>query len=155
MRKTASGIPATKAPSIGRRLDFTSVEEFQAHYGDVLDRMGDERGRYMSLPETSFEARALPPGSLNEPLLTMRLTGELPPNTVIEVSEVAPAFGQKGGGLQIRILDSSGQAMRITELRQQGIIEVIDNTRWPADWPRPGGGTHAAHYRDWSSRPSE
>ena len=127
-------------------MDFTSVEEFQAHYGDVLDRLGAEGGRYMSLPETSFEARALPPGSLNEPLLTMRLTGELPPNTVIEVSEVAPAFGRKGGGLQIRILDSNGQAMRITELRQQGIIEVIDDTRWPADWPRPGGGT-TPHYQ--------
>ncbi|HJY46487.1 MAG TPA: TNT domain-containing protein [Propionibacteriaceae bacterium] len=146
--------PGNEGAVVGRRLDFTSVEEFQAHYGDVLDRLGAEDGRYMSLPETSFEARALPPGSLNDPLLTMRLTGELPPNTVIEVSEVAPAFGRKGGGLQIRILDSNGQAMRVTELRQQGIIEVIDNTSWPADWPRPGGGT-TPHYRDWSSRPSE
>jgi Tuberculosis necrotizing toxin len=146
--------PGNEGAVVGRRLDFTSVEEFQAHYGEVLDRLGAEDGRYMSLPETSFEARALPPGSLNEPLLTMRLTGELPPNTVIEVSEVAPAFGRDGGGLQIRILDSNGLAMRITELRQQGIIEVIDNTRWPADWPRPGGGT-APHYGDWNSRRSE
>ncbi len=90
--------------------------------------MGDERGGYLSLPGTTFEERALPPGSLNQPYLTMRLTGELPPNTVIEVSEVAPAFGQQGGGLQIRILDPSGQAMSITELRKQGIIEVIGDT---------------------------
>jgi len=84
----------------------------------------------------------------------MLLTGELPPNTVIEVSEVAPAFGQQGGGLQIRILDSSGQAMSITELRKQGIIEVIGDTRWPADWPRPGSGT-TPHYQDWNGGPSE
>jgi hypothetical protein len=84
----------------------------------------------------------------------MRLTGELPPNTVIEVSQVAPAFGREGGGLQIRILDSNGQALRITELREQGIIELIGDTRWPADWPRPAGGT-TPQYRDWNSRPSE
>ena len=97
--------PGNEGAVDGRRLDFSSAEEFQAHYGDVLDRMGDERGGYLSLPGTTFEERALPPGSLNQPYLTMRLTGELPPNTVIEVSEVAPAFGQQGGGLQIRILD--------------------------------------------------
>ena len=146
--------PGNEGAVDGRRLDFSSAEEFQAHYGDVLDRMGDERGGYLSLPGTTFEERALPPGSLNQPYLTMRLTGELPPNTVIEVSEVAPAFGQQGGGLQIRILDSSGQAMSITELRKQGIIEVIGDTRWPADWPRPGGGT-TPHYQDWNGGPSE
>ena len=46
-----------------------SADEFQAHYGDVLDRLGDERGRHLSLPETTFEDRGLPPGSLND-LLT-------------------------------------------------------------------------------------
>jgi hypothetical protein len=138
----------------GRRLDFTRVEEFQAHYGDVLDRLGGENGDFLSLPGTTFEERALPPGSLRQPHLTMRLTGELPPNTVIEVSEVAPAFGQPGGGLQVRVLDSSGQAMSVTALRKEGIIELIDDTRWPADSPHPPGGT-TPHYRDWNSGPSE
>ena len=146
--------PGNEGAVVGRRLDFSSAEEFQAHYGDVLDRMGDERGGYLSLPGTSFEERALPPGNLRQPYLTMRLTGELPPNTVIEVSEVAPAFGQPGGGMQIRILDSNNQAMSIAALRREGIIEVIGDTRWPADWPRPAGGT-TPHYQDWSSRPSE
>ena len=63
---------------MGRRLDFVSVEQFQAHYGDVLDRLGNERGGYLSLPGTTFEERALPPGNLRQPYLTMRLTGELP-----------------------------------------------------------------------------
>jgi hypothetical protein len=146
--------PGNEGAVDGRRLDFSSAEEFQAHYGDVLDRMGDELGGYLSLPGTTFEERALPPGSLNQPYLTMRLTGELPPNTVIEVSEVAPAFGQQGGGLQIRILDPSGQAMSIIELRKQGIIEVIGDTRWPADWPRPGGST-TPHYQAWNGGPPE
>jgi hypothetical protein len=86
--------------------------------------------------------------------LTMRLTGELPTNTVIEVSEVAPAFGRPGGGLQVRILDANGQGFTLSELRNQGIIELVGDTRWPADWPRPLGGT-TPHYQDWNSSPSE
>ena len=146
--------PGNEGAVVGRRLDFVSVEQFEAHYGDVLDRLGNERGGYLSLPGTTFEERALPPGSLRQPYLTMRLTGELPPNTVIEVSEVAPAFGRQGGGLQIRILDADGQAFTVSELRNQGVIELIGDTRWPADWPRPAGGT-TPHYQDWNSSPSE
>jgi hypothetical protein len=42
--------PGNEGAVDGRRLDFSSAEEFQAHYGDVLHRMGDERGGYLSLP---------------------------------------------------------------------------------------------------------
>ena len=146
--------PGNEGAVAGRRLDFVTVEQFQAHYGDVLDRLGSERGGYLSLPGTTFEERALPPGSLRQPYLTMRLTGELPPNTVIEVSEVAPEFGRPGGGLQVRILDAHGQAFTVSELKNQGIIELIGDTRWPADWPRPPGGA-TPHYQDWNSSPSE
>ena len=146
--------PGNEGAVAGRRIDFVSVEQFEAHYGDVLDRLGSERGGYLSLPGTTFEERALPPGSLHQPYLTMQLTGELPPNAVIEVSEVAPAFGREGGGLQIRILDAEGQAFTVSELRNQGIIELIGDTRWPADWPRPSGGT-TPHYQDWNSNTSE
>jgi hypothetical protein len=59
----------------------------------------------------------------------MRLTGELPPNTVIEVSEVARAFGRRGGGRQIRILDAESQAFTVSELRNQGINRV--DSRYP------------------------
>jgi hypothetical protein len=52
------------------------------------------------------------------------------------------------------LVGSGGQALRITELREQGIIELIGDNRWPADWPRPAGGT-TPQYRDWNGRPSE
>ena len=143
----------------GRRLDFTSVQEFQRHYGDELDRFGGESGSYLSMPNSTFEERALPPGSLGQPYLTMRLTGDLPANFRIEVSEVAPAFGQRGGGMQVRILDAAGQALPVEKLKSQGIIELTDNSHWPRDWPRPGGGTvlhyGGPHYRGWSNGPSE
>jgi nicrotizing toxin Mtb-like protein len=132
----------------GRRLDFTDAGDFQQQYGDVLDRLGGKRGEYMSFPGTTFEERALPPGSLRQPYLTMRLTGDLPPGWKIEVSEVTPAFGQRGGGLQVRILDANGQATSIAALRKQGIIDMIDDTELPADVPRPDGGTTPYH-PDW------
>jgi hypothetical protein len=135
------------------RLDFTDVDEFKAHYGDVLDRFGGENGKYFSPDGTPFEARALPPGSLGQPYVRMRLD-ELPPNWKIEVSEVAPAFGRDGGGLQIRVLDSEGQAVTMAELRKQGIVKKIDDSRWLADHPRPQGET-TPHYRDWNSGGAE
>jgi hypothetical protein len=46
----------------------------------------------------------------------MRLTGELPLNSVIDFSEVARAFGWRGGGLQIRIMDAESQAFTVSEL---------------------------------------
>ena len=138
----------------GHRLEFTDVDEFQNHYGDVLDRFGDEGGRYFSPDGTPFEARSLPPGSLQQPYLKMRLSDELPPNWKIEISEVAPAFGRDGGGLQIRILDGNGQAMRMSELQDLKIVKKVDDSGWPPDWPRPAGGT-TPHYPGWDGDPFE
>jgi Tuberculosis necrotizing toxin len=145
--------PGNDGAVVKRRLDFTDVNEFKTHYGDVLDRFGGENGKYFSPDGTPFEARALPPGSLGQPYVRMRL-GELPPNWKIEVSEVAPAFGRDGGGLQIRVLDNEGQAVTMAELRKQGIVKKIDDSRWPADHPRPQGET-TPHYRDWNSGGAE
>jgi Tuberculosis necrotizing toxin len=140
--------PPNDGAVLGRRLEFTDATEFIKHYGDELDRLGRKGGSYMSLPTAAFGERALPPGSLREPYLTMRLTGELPSGAHIEVSEVAPAFGQRGGGLQVRILDDEGQAMSVAKLRKEGIIEQTDDTRWPDNVPRPEGGT-TPHHGDW------
>ena len=133
----------------GRRLNFTDVAEFQKHYGDVLDRFGGD-GKYFSPDGTPFEARALPPGSLGDPYQRLRLTGELPANWKIEVSEVAPAFGREGGGLQIRVLDANGQAMRMSELQDHGILRKINDPGPPADFLKPFAGT-LANAPDWDS----
>ena len=140
--------PGNDGAVVGRRIDFSNTTEFEAHYGDVLDRMGREGGDFMSFPDTPFEARGLPGSNLSQPYLTVRLTGDLPPGMHIEVSEVAPAFGQPGGGLQVRVMNGT-EAMSVTDLRRAGILQIIDDTRWPADWPRPEGGT-TPHYTDWS-----
>jgi hypothetical protein len=133
----------------GRRLNFTDVAEFQEHYGDVLDRFGGD-GKYFSPDGTPFEARALPPDSLGDPYQRLRLTGELPPSWKIEVSEVAPAFGRDGGGLQIRVLDANGQAMRMSELQDHGILRKINDPGRPADFLQPFAGT-LADAPEWDS----
>jgi Tuberculosis necrotizing toxin len=142
--------PDNDGAVVGRRLEFTDLAQFKNHYGDVLDRFGDEGGRYFSPDGTPFEARALPPDSLGKPYLRMRLASELPPNWKIEVSEVSPAFGRDGGGLQIRILDADGQAKRMSQLMDLGIVKKIGDHVRPADLLQPLAGT-LANAPDWDS----
>jgi hypothetical protein len=93
----------------------------------------------MSIVDTPFEQRALPPGSLSAPYTTIQLTGELPSGYRIELSQVAPAFGQPGGGQQVRILGPNGQALSIADLKKEGIIDKVPNS----------SGT-TPHYAEWS-----
>jgi Tuberculosis necrotizing toxin len=136
----------------GHRLHFTDVAEFQKHYGDALDRLGGD-GKYFSPEGTSFEDRALAPGSLGDPYHRLQLTGELPPNWKIEVSQVAPAFGREGGGLQIRILDANDQAMRMSVLQELGILKKLGDTG-PVDFLEPLAGT-LGDAPDWDSPDSD
>ena len=116
----------------GRRYDFSSAQEFTARFGADLDRMGRTGGDFMSFPGTPFEARSLPGSNLSSPYLSLRLTGDLPPHLRIEVSEVAPAFGREGGGLQVRVIDITEpgklRALPIDELRRQGVLDIVGDT---------------------------
>jgi DNA/RNA non-specific endonuclease/Tuberculosis necrotizing toxin len=114
--------PGNDGAVLGRRIDFTDVDQFRANYGDQLDRFGGGSGSFMSFPDTPFEYRSLPPGHLNAPYSTFELSGHLPPGAKIEVSEIAPAFGRPGGGLQVRVLDVHGEPMTIDELRSAGFF---------------------------------
>ena len=121
----------------GSRIDFDSVAEFKAQYSDVLDRMGRQTGDFMSLPGTPFDHRGLPGSNLEggkgSPYLTMRIVGDLPPGMKIEVSEVAPAFGREGGGLQFRVVEFDDQgnfvgAVPVDLLRQDGFLKIVADT---------------------------
>jgi hypothetical protein len=143
--------PDNDGAVLGRRLHFTDVAAFQKHYGDALDRFGGD-GKYFSPEGTSFEDRALAPGSLGDPYHRLQLTGELPPNWKIEVSQVAPAFGRDGGGLQIRILDANGQALRMSELEKLGLLKRI-GVPGLADVLQPFAG-NLANAPDWGDTPA-
>jgi hypothetical protein len=66
--------------------------------GATLDRYGQRGGEYMSPAGTSYEARALPPGKQADPYEQYKV---LKPFTVAQ-EKIAPAFGQDGGGVQMR-----------------------------------------------------
>jgi hypothetical protein len=48
-------------------------------------------------------------------------TGNIPDGVTIEVSEIAPAFGRPGGGIQARFMED-GESLSIRELKLRGIL---------------------------------
>ena len=78
----------------------------------------------------SFGERSLfPPFSLGEPDMRVRLTGKLPEGHVVKYGEVAPAFGQPGGAIQLQIwgLDETGtlEELPLREWKKREIIEYV------------------------------
>jgi hypothetical protein len=101
------------------RVAYSDLGAFKRDYGALLDRVGDDEGTYLAVMENghpaSWEERALHVSSLRDPYHAYTLTA-LPDGWRIEVSEVAPGLGQPGGSLQVRILDTKGEARSVEEL---------------------------------------
>ena len=104
----------------GTRLSFDSVDAFIREYGPHLDRIGRPSGEYLAvMPDgvpSSFESRGLPVSSLELSYHSYQLTGRLPEGWTIEISEVAPAFGRDGGGMQVVVKDASGREVSVSIL---------------------------------------
>jgi hypothetical protein len=92
----------------------------------TLDRIGGRNGTYFSPDGTPFGQRSLPLDRLNFERNPWQAnldhsrfsTGEVK----VEASEIAAAFGQKGGGTQYRFLDADGNAQTRAELERLDII---------------------------------
>lgn len=85
--------------------------------GTVLDRFGNPGGSYLSPAGTLFGDRALPPTSAGADYRQYEVTAEpLPPGWRIEAAQIAPWFGQPGGGVQYRIVDQDGNDGPVQEL---------------------------------------
>ncbi|OBI92111.1 glycohydrolase toxin TNT-related protein [Mycobacterium sp. 1245805.9] len=112
----------------GTKVAFTDPDQFTKIYGNQVDRVGMESGKYLAVMEdglpASWEARALHVNNLADPYNSYVLKS-LPDGWQIEVSEVAPGVGQPGGSLQVRILNSEGRAMTVEELTDPeiGVLE--------------------------------
>ena len=89
--------------------------------GVVLDRFGQRGGEYMSPAGTPFEARALPPGKQADPYEQYQV---LKPFTVTK-EEIAPAFEQTGGGIQMRasIPEVQNRFATINDLIKHGYLK--------------------------------
>ncbi|MEQ1322419.1 hemagglutinin repeat-containing protein [Acinetobacter soli] len=87
--------------------------------GTKLDRVGEPTGSFLAPAGTPYEARALAPGSASAKVYHYEVIKPLP----IVQGEIAPAFGQKGGGIQI--LPNVGQRVNVQWLIEKGYIKEI------------------------------
>ncbi len=91
-----------------------------------MDRIGGGDGAYFTDDGAGMSQRSLPPDRLNFDRTGWEVDRghpDLANGTVrVERSEVAPHFGQEGGGVQYRFLDSQGHPLSQTELAERGII---------------------------------
>lgn len=101
------------------RVAYSNLKSFVRDYGVLVDRIGDDEGAYLAVMEdghaASWEERALHVNSLRDPYNAYTLS-QLPEKWTIEVSEVAPGLGQRGGSLQIRVFDAQGEARTVEDL---------------------------------------
>ena len=92
-----------------------------------MDRIGGPNGEYFADDGAPMSQRSLPPDRLNfdrNPWDINRDHPDLQDGSVrIERSEVAPAFGQQGGGWQYRFLDGNGDPISQGDLVDRGIID--------------------------------
>ncbi|WP_146929727.1 TNT domain-containing protein, partial [Cellulomonas xylanilytica] len=108
--------PPNRGAVPGSRIEFTDADRFMEVYGDQFDRIGPESGDFLGVPPgATFGERALPPGHLNRPVHDYSFSGHLPPGVTIEVSEIAPAFGRPGGGIQVRFMNGD-TALTVDEM---------------------------------------
>ena len=115
--------------------EYTSITPFIETHGEDLCRLGDPGGKYAAAmrkdgTSPSFGERSLfPHFSLGEPDMRVRLTGKLPEGHVVKYGEVAPAFGQPGGAIQLQIWgpDETGtlKELPLREWKKRGIIEYV------------------------------
>ena len=112
------------------RRVFSDPAAFIAHFGAQLDRIGGEGGRYLGLrPDgipATWEQRALPVSTLSETVHDYEFTGRLPQDWSIEISRIAPGFGQAGGGLQVQVLNQHGEAMRMSDLLKPQVGVIVE-----------------------------
>ncbi|WP_196250771.1 TNT domain-containing protein [Cellulomonas sp. JZ18] len=86
--------------------------------------MGLPNGSYLGFPPGApWGDRALFPSSLDDPVDAYRLAGDLPDGWRIQVSEIAPAFGQPGGGMQVLVFNDKNKTVPVTELINAGILQ--------------------------------
>jgi hypothetical protein len=114
----------------GSKVAFNDLEQYRKFYGEQLDRIGGEDGRYLAVMEDGkaapWEYRSLHVDSLEKGYHAY-VIDRLPDGWKIVVSEIEPAVGQSGGALQVLILDDAGDALTLRELTKDtvGVLRVL------------------------------
>jgi len=99
-----------------------TTSSYTLDVGVSVDRIGGERGSYLSPTGTTLAQRALAPGSFAE---SYNQYVVLKPFSV-ERSDVAPAFGEAGNGVQYRIPEvAPGKKVTVKDLIDNGYLGKI------------------------------
>jgi hypothetical protein len=103
----------------GTKVAFNDFGQYKHFYGQQLDRIGDEDGKYLGIVEGGksppWESRAMHIDSLSKALHNYTID-RLPEGWQIEVCEIEPAVGQPGGAMQVRIINSQRDFVSVDEL---------------------------------------
>ena len=98
-----------------------------------IDRIGGTGGEYFTDPGTPFAGRALPPDRLEAPRREWEVRADHPAladgSVRLERSQVAPWFGQPGGGVQYRFVDEAGKPLSNEDLWKREMIEEVPRGR--------------------------
>lgn len=109
----------------GTRVAYTDAASYLRDYGSRLDRIGNDSGKYLAVVEdgqpASWEERALHVPSLRDPYHVYGFVW-LPDGWTIEVSEVAPGLGQRGGSIQVRVFDADSKVQDVERLTRRGVL---------------------------------
>lgn len=89
--------------------------------GIILDRFGNENGSYLSPAGSSYDGRALAPGTKAEAYTRYEVLRPLP----VESAEVAPAFSSSGGATQFRIKSTADARINVLDLVKNGYLRRL------------------------------
>jgi len=110
---TGAAYPNDNDPAKPYAVPGTVVASVQLPAGFEVGRFGYPTGGYLAPVPTYFAQLSLPPSNQVSPYFryVVKDPAALPPGYRIEQSQVAPWFGQPGGGIQYRIIftDATGK----------------------------------------------
>lgn len=116
--------PANGGSVPGTRLVFEDAGAFTEVFGDQLDRVGRPSGQYLGVPPgATWSERAITPDTLAQAVHRYEIDRAAASRAGVEihVSQVAPAFGQPGGGIQVRFFKDD-EALTVEMLVEDGVL---------------------------------
>ncbi len=122
---TGAIYPDDSDPSKPYAMPGTVVASVQLPAGFLVGRFGYPTGAYFT-PDPSYLAQlSLPPASLVAPFFqyVVKDPTALPPGYRIEQSQLAPWFGQPGGGIQYRIIYTDPTTGKESDGRVQALLD--------------------------------
>ena len=108
----------------GTKIIFDDPTVFAEMFGTELDRIGEPRGFFLGIPPgTPWAQRSLTPDTLGSRVFQYFFDAAAASREGVEirVSQVARAFGQPGGGIQVQFL-LDGVGVPVNDMLTRGVL---------------------------------